>query len=147
MLIRPATLADIPTIMALVTEARSAAQWPLEHYDQAINNSYPRRVMLVMVDQTIQAFLVGKVVAGEWELENVAVSANFRRKGIGSIILKEFLQIVRQEKSHAVFLEVRESNQGARHFYEKFGFEKTGRRLSYYANPEEDAIVYRLVIS
>ena len=133
--------------MNLVAEASTAAQWPIEHYEQAIHNSQPRRVMLVLEDQTVQAFLVARVVADEWELENVAVAIAARRKGLGSIILKEFLQIVRQEKSRAVFLEVRESNTGAQLFYEKLGFEKSGRRPDYYNHPKEDAIVYRLDIS
>src|SRR4029077_13601984 len=58
LLIRPATLADIPNIMALVAEAPTAAQWPREHYQQAIQNSHPRRIMLVLEDHIIKAFLV-----------------------------------------------------------------------------------------
>ena len=69
--------------MALVAEAPTAAQWPREHYEQAIQNSQPRRVMLVLEDQTIQAFLVARSVADEWELENIAVDANVRRQGTG----------------------------------------------------------------
>jgi|ERR1051325_3078806 ribosomal-protein-alanine N-acetyltransferase len=133
--------------MHLVAEAPTAAQWPTEHYEQTIHNSQPRRVMLVFEDQTIQAFLVARAVADEWELENIAVAATSRRKGIGSIIFKEFLQIVRKEESRAIFLEVRESNIGARHFYEKLRFEKAGRRSGYYNHPKEDAIVYRLDVS
>jgi len=102
--------------------------------------------MLVLEDRTIRAFLVSRTVADEWELENIAVAGNFRRTGLGSIILKNFLQIVRQEKSKAVFLEVRESNEAARGFYERLGFEITGRRIGYYADPKENAIVYRLAI-
>ncbi|HSS96287.1 MAG TPA: ribosomal protein S18-alanine N-acetyltransferase [Terriglobales bacterium] len=145
MLIRPATPADIPAIMSLIAEAPTAAQWPQEHYEQAIQNSYPRRVILVLVDKTILAFLVSRTVAEEWELENIAVASNARRKGLGSALLKEFLKLAQNEKARAVFLEVRESNNGARNFYEKFGFEKAGRRPDYYANPREDAIVYRCV--
>jgi ribosomal-protein-alanine N-acetyltransferase len=46
-----------------------------------------------------------------------------------------------------VFLEVRESNAAARALYANAGFEQTSRRKSYYANPLEDAILYRHVIS
>src|SRR5690242_2441617 len=78
LLIRPATLADIPLIMNLVAEVPTAAQWPAGHYEQAIHNSEPRRVMLVLGDQTIQVFLVARAVIDEWELENIAVAANAR---------------------------------------------------------------------
>jgi [ribosomal protein S18]-alanine N-acetyltransferase len=133
--------------MSLVAQAPTAAQWTAEHYEKAIHNSQPRRVMLVLEDQIIRAFLVAKTVVDEWELENIAVAPNVQRRGFGSVLLKEFVLMAQNEKSQAVFLEVRESNRTARKFYEKLGFEIAGRRNAYYSNPNEDAIVYRLTIS
>ena len=43
-----------------------------------------------------------------------------------------------------MFLEVRESNQSAIAFYAKHGFNKMGRRASYYHDPEEAAIVMEI---
>jgi ribosomal-protein-alanine N-acetyltransferase len=42
-----------------------------------------------------------------------------------------------------VFLEVRESNGGARALYASRGFEVAGRRAKYYRKPVEDALVLR----
>jgi ribosomal-protein-alanine N-acetyltransferase len=42
---------------------------------------------------------------------------------------------------------VRESNQAARALYIQLGFEESGRRKLYYANPQEDAVLYRLVLT
>jgi ribosomal-protein-alanine N-acetyltransferase len=132
-------------MMALASQSTAAAQWPREHYEQAIQLPQPRRVMLVVEEQTaILAFLVARSVANEWELENIAVAGEAHRRGLGSHVLNEFLDIARQEKTEAVFLEVRESNRAARAFYEKWAFTETGRRPRYYMQPEEDAVVYRL---
>jgi ribosomal-protein-alanine N-acetyltransferase len=132
-------------MMALASQSTSAAQWPREHYEQAIQLPQPRRVILVLEEQTtILAFLVARSVANEWELENIAVAGEAHRRGLGSHVLNEFLDIARQEKTEAVFLEVRESNRAARAFYEKWAFTETGRRPRYYMQPEEDAVVYRL---
>jgi ribosomal-protein-alanine N-acetyltransferase len=135
-------------MMALASQASTAAQWPQEHYQQAIHIAQPRRVMLILEDQTtILAFLVARAVTNEWELENIVVANPARRRGLGSRILNEFLVMVRQEQAEAVFLEVRESNHTARTFYKKWAFDETGRRSNYYTNPEEDAVVYRLTVS
>jgi len=40
-----------------------------------------------------------------------------------------------------VTLEVRESNQAARHLYGKYGLEVTGRRRAYYTDNGEDALI------
>ena len=92
----------------------------------------------------VQGFLIAKVIAAEWELENIAIAGTARRRGLGTRLLGEFLDHVRAQGATAVFLEVRESNRAARSLYEKWAFEKAGRRVRYYRDPDEDAILYRL---
>jgi len=46
-----------------------------------------------------------------------------------------------------VFLDVRESNESAIAFYEKWGFCKKGRRAGYYHDPEEAAIVMEMKLT
>ncbi|MGH9496579.1 MAG: GNAT family N-acetyltransferase [Candidatus Sulfotelmatobacter sp.] len=92
----------------------------------------------------IAAFLVARHVAAEWELENIVVSSAARRNRLGTELVNALLDAARDLDSEAVFLEVRESNTAARGLYEKVGFRETGRRKSYYANPLEDAVLYRL---
>jgi [ribosomal protein S18]-alanine N-acetyltransferase len=92
-------------------------------------------------------FLIARRVAHEWELENIVVSPAARRSGLGARLLEGLLQVARERNGEALFLEVRDSNAAARGLYEKLGFRQTGRRKSYYANPLEDAILYRLDLS
>ena len=74
----------------------------------------------------------------------MVTAAGDRRRGIGSQLLKELIAIARERKLQTIFLEVRESNVAARALYCKFGFEESGRRKNYYANPTEDAVLYTL---
>jgi len=63
-----------------------------------------------------------------------------RRQGIGRELLGDILARHRGQ----FFLEVRESNLPARRFYARFGFREVTRRLRYYSNPVETAIVMKL---
>lgn len=92
----------------------------------------------------VVGFLVARHIAPEWELENIVIAPAARRKGLGKRLLDTLLARASETNSDAVFLEVRESNAGARAIYEKLGFQISGRRKSYYADPEEDAVLYRL---
>ena len=94
-------------------------------------------------DPKIIASLVAQRVDTEWELENIVVAEQFRRRGIGRRLLTEFMEHARYQNGKAVFLEVRESNQNARALYGKLGFETAGVRKAYYSNPLEDAVLYR----
>ena len=85
-----------------------------------------------------------KAVAGEWEIENVVVAAEFLRRGIANELVRELIQRAQNEAASAILLEVRESNLPARRLYEKHGFREVGRRRAYYRDPVEDAILYAL---
>jgi [ribosomal protein S18]-alanine N-acetyltransferase len=148
MTIRPATSADIPAMMNLVNHSVTASHWSREQYDRVFGDTAPRRAALVIEEAaTLQGFLIAHDVAGEWEIENIAVAGAARRRGLGTRLLGEFLKVARAEGASAVFLEVRESNRAARLLYEKWAFEESGRRAGYYTQPQEDAVVYRLSLT
>ncbi len=102
-------------------------------------------VVLILEEEAgVQGFITGRAVDAEWEIENIAVAEPVRRRGLGTRLLGEFLDLARDRGAGTVFLEVRESNLAARRLYEKWAFVETGRRKLYYRKPEEDAIVYQL---
>jgi [ribosomal protein S18]-alanine N-acetyltransferase len=145
MRIRPAISADIPSIMALERHAATAAHWSTEQYETVFSGEVPARVVLIIEeDAGVEGFIAGKALGTEWEIENIAVAAPVQRRGLGTRLLGEFLDLARERKAEAVFLEVRESNRAARKLYEKWAFVESGRRKNYYGGPDEDAIVYRL---
>jgi len=148
MLIRPATPADIPEMMRLVNHSATAAQWSRAQYDRVFGEGAPRRLAFVIEEESVlQGFLVAHEIAQEWEIENIAIAGAARRRGLGTGLLGAFLERARAEKGTSVFLEVRESNHAARLLYGKWAFEESGRRSGYYAQPREDAIVYRLSLT
>lgn len=81
-------------------------------------------------------------VLGEGNITNVAVSDKYRQQGVGFDMLSEMLKIGIEDKSIDVFfLEVRESNEAAKHLYEKLGFRSIGIRKNFYEKPVENALV------
>jgi [ribosomal protein S18]-alanine N-acetyltransferase len=131
--------------MAVENDATTAAHWTLDEYQSACSESGPQRILLVIEeDATIRGFLVARAVSQEWEIENVAIAAPARRRGLGERLLRHFLNLVRRHAGVSVFLEVRESNRAARGLFEQCGFIESGRRRNYYRHPEEDAVTYAL---
>ena len=80
-------------------------------------------------------------VLDEGYIANVAVTAEFRRRGIATALMRRMFLYARREKLGFLTLEVREGNRAAIAFYEKLGFGAVGRRRNFYANPAEDAIL------
>jgi ribosomal-protein-alanine N-acetyltransferase len=144
--IRPAQDADVPRLMEIAGHSVTAARWSEKEYMKIFSSDSGRSCALVIEEDGMAAgFLVGRQVAhDEWEIENVAIAGDARRRGLGSHLLGEFVDLVRNRGGERIYLEVRETNQGARRLYEKWAFNEAGRRKSYYQNPPEDALILEL---
>ncbi|MCU1301444.1 MAG: ribosomal protein S18P -alanine acetyltransferase [Candidatus Sulfotelmatobacter sp.] len=139
-------------MMDLERQNPAAAHWTQEQYESATSGeAHARRFAWVVENESgeaskVVAFLVAHEVDAEWELENMAVAMSVRLRGIGTLLLGKLIEIARAQNGDCIFLEVRASNKSARALYQKVGFKETGLRKSYYANPAENAILYRLTL-
>jgi ribosomal-protein-alanine acetyltransferase len=143
-LFRAATTDDIPAIRALASQSPEAAQWSEQHYD-ALASAESLRVVLVAEDRgQVVGFVVAHEIAGEFELENVAVAAHARRRGIGRDLVTKLVGTAVRRGIRAIHLEVRGQNRAARALYEALGFVQSGVRRGYYDCPPDDAFLYTL---
>ena len=148
MMIRTANTADIPSINRIEAQAATAAHWTAGTYERIFSHAGPPRLILVAEENaTIMGFVIALSSGKEWEIENIAILEEARRRGLGTRLLHEVLQHAQQAGAEAFCLEVRESNQTARRFYEKLAFVGNGRRRGYYPDPQEDAILYHLPLA
>ena len=124
---------DLPAIAAIQTASPEAAQWkPAD---------YLAHCLLVAVDGSgVVGFVAARPVAeAEFEILNLAVAPESRRKGIA----RALLGVLFQEYPGTFYLEVRESNQAAQICYKSLGFQLVTRRPGYYEHPPEPAIVMK----
>ncbi len=77
----------------------------------------------------------------EGDVNNIAVTEDMRRQGIGNALMRDMLEQCGQAGIDRIFLEVRASNKAARALYEKFSFKQYSLRKKYY-DGEEDAVMY-----
>lgn len=78
---------------------------------------------------------------GEGGITNVAVAPSCQNQGIGRRMLEYLLTQARTRGITRIILEVRVSNAGAIHLYEKIGFRSCGIRKNLYQLPREDGII------
>jgi ribosomal-protein-alanine acetyltransferase len=137
--IRSAKLDDLPAILAIEQQAASAAHWRAEEYEKLVKTGV---VLVAEQAGKVRGFVCAKAVGDEWEVENVAVATEFLRQGIADQLMCALVEQAEKGATSRILLEVRESNQPARRFYEKHAFREVGRRPTYYNHPLEDAILY-----
>jgi len=132
--------ADAAAATEILRGSPEAAQWTELGFRELLG--WRGVVALVCEEERkIIGFVIGRQVAKEAEILNLAVHLLQRRKGEGGELLKAALDELRVRRVSRVFLEVRESNAIAVAFYTKHGFSKAGSRAGYYHNPNESAII------
>lgn len=77
----------------------------------------------------------------EGEIDKVMVAKDFRRMGIGTMLVQELLRRAGRAGAAEFTLEVRKSNAAAICLYEKSGFVSEGIRPGFYDKPREDAVI------
>ena len=134
-IVRDGTREDIPRLLEIAQESSSSAQWSQAQYEHLFAPEVVQESCLLVAEVVgiLGGFLVARGLDGDWEIENIAVASHLHRQGVGTELLKGFLDRTRQKAAKAVHLEVRESNRAAQELYRKSGFVQIGRRKSYYS--------------
>jgi ribosomal-protein-alanine N-acetyltransferase len=81
------------------------------------------------------------VLAEEAHITNIAVRKEYRRRGIGELLMLATIDLAEELHAVVMTLEVRASNKTAQALYKKYGFKQVGVRNGYYLDNREDAVI------
>ena len=112
--------------------------------ENAILETWKQRQTMLLIaleDRKIIGYLILYFVLEDGEIARIAVADEYRRKGVAGKMLRELALLCRENGVNRLMLDVRESNEAARAFYVKQGFEIDGIRKNYYSNPVENAVL------
>jgi ribosomal-protein-alanine acetyltransferase len=134
-------MGDLDAVVAIEC-ASFADPWTAESFVSVLGLPHMRFLVAEEGDELL-GYVVAMVVADEGEIADLAVAPAARRRGIGGLLLDRVAGDAAQRGTRSLYLEVRESNSGARALYESRGFVAVGRRRGYYQHPREDALLLR----
>jgi [ribosomal protein S18]-alanine N-acetyltransferase len=136
---------DVEAILAIQSVSPEIAKWTARDYGRVAEGEMAGWV--IEEGNQVTGFLVARRIASDLEILNFAVRPETRKKGAGRTLVGEALAWAKTFGAQKAFLEVRSSNLAALRFYERQGFEVTGRRPRYYAAPIEDALVLAVALA
>lgn len=140
--IRRMRLADLPAVLAI--EGQSFSMPWSEATFRGLLRRTDADLFVAEVNHELIGYTVFWAVLDQGELGNVSVAPEWRRKGIGHLLIDTVLARASERGVSEIYLEVRVSNTGAQQLYNRYGFRQVGRRRNYYLEPTEDALVMRL---
>jgi ribosomal-protein-alanine N-acetyltransferase len=144
----PMRLADVDEVHALEARAYSFP-WTRGNFVDSLVAGHLAEV-LRDADGTLVGYWLAMPGVDEMHLLNLAVAPEHQHRGHARCMLDALVQRCRALGAHALWLEVRESNERAQALYRRYGFVAVGRRRGYYPaarGRREDAIVMSLAIA
>lgn len=98
-------------------------------------------LLAAVVNNRIIGWCCARVAGNEAELLKIGVAPGFRRRSVGTGLLSSLMKTLEVIPVDTLFLEVRSRNETALGFYERLGFTPVGRRINYYSQPVDDALI------
>ena len=136
------TTADIGNVIA-IERASFQFPWSTRFFLDELQVDCARSI-LAEVEGRIVGYVLFWFLPEEVDIHNIAVHPNFRRQGIGRLLLEQVVAAARRQDRVRVTLDVRFSNAPAQNLYRSFGFVTRGMRKGYYSDNGEDAVVMAL---
>ncbi len=132
-------------VLALDRATPQAPHWSREEYENILTiqeNQLLRRAAFVAEENgSVAGFAAVRLVAMTCELESMAVAEDWRRKGVGAMLMETAVGWMRACGATRFELEVRSANAGALRLYTRCGLKVEGRRVGYYRHPTDDALL------
>ncbi len=133
---------DLPEVLAIETTSFKTPWSETLFRNEIFKSIAVSRV--AKINGKVVGYLCANLIIDEGHILNLAVHPHYRRLGAASHMIKEMIDVMRENRCGSIFLEVRASNEEARKMYERFGFSLLGTRKNYYVSPVEDAVVMAL---
>jgi [ribosomal protein S18]-alanine N-acetyltransferase len=130
---------DVPYIWD-IEQTSFPAPWFKESFLSEMENKHSILKVAVFVDKVI-GYFCANCLEHESYILKLAVHPDFRRQGVATILMHETMKELKEKGCVFMYLKVRESNSGARQFYDLFRFQIETVRKKYYDNPDEDALM------
>jgi [ribosomal protein S18]-alanine N-acetyltransferase len=139
--VRPGRSEDLAAVRALDVEAFGIDAWSEPAWRDEWDQVPDLRHLVVAVEAgEIVGFGLLAAVAGVADLHRIAVTAPWRRRGVGRALVEALLAEARARRCDRMLLEVEAANEAALALYDRLGFVRIARRRAYYG-PDRDAVV------
>lgn len=138
--VRVMTLDDLDSVLE-IENSTFTTPWTRESFEKEIRNNQLAKYLVIENDEQIVGYGGMWFIVDEAHITNIAIDKSFRKRRLGSFLVKSMIEYAQHLGIHRMTLEVRESNIAAQRLYMKFGFKPYGKRPKYYQDNNEDAII------
>ncbi|HET7082450.1 MAG TPA: ribosomal protein S18-alanine N-acetyltransferase [Candidatus Limnocylindria bacterium] len=140
LVVGPMRMADVAAVLE-IERLSFSAPWPAFAFEQELTANRLAHYRVARLGERVVAFGGIWLMVDDAHITTFGVHPDHRRRGVGRRLLLELADVALELGSARLTLEVRVSNEPAQALYRSFGFVEAGRRVAYYSDDGEDALV------
>lgn len=134
------TISDLPAVHA-IERYSFPKPWSVQTFLSELVDNECAHYLVMRYGKQVVGYIGMWIILDEGHITTVAVHPGWRRKGIGSMLLKAIAKYAYRYSVRRMTLEVRVSNEGAQSLYRSLGYKSFGVRPQYYIDNKEDALI------
>jgi ribosomal-protein-alanine N-acetyltransferase len=139
-IVEPMRLADVAAVHE-IERLSFATPWPASAFEQELTSNRLARYVVARAGARVVGFGGLWLMVDEAHVTTFGVHPGWRRRGVGRRMLVALFDLAWELRAARMTLEVRVGNTAAQALYAELGFEVAGRRVAYYSDDGEDALV------
>jgi len=140
MKIRPATVEDIPALVAIEQDTYKNP-WNERMMRGEVSENSHAHVTVMDYNGIIIGYACFWIIDDEAMLNKLTISKPLQGKKLGQLLLQDTINRIRSANCQRITLEVRVSNLTAQAVYQKASFERIGIRKKYYDDGEDAQVM------
>ncbi|MDI6878960.1 MAG: ribosomal protein S18-alanine N-acetyltransferase [Desulfitobacteriaceae bacterium] len=139
-LVRLMRLEDLQAVLT-IEKVSFPTPWTLNSFVTELRDNEYARYHCLEVEGQVVGYMGLWYILDEGHITNVAIAPDRRGQHLGEYLMRTVMSKMAAEGMERMTLEVRVSNDPARHLYERLGFKPAGLRKGYYVDSREDALI------
>lgn len=142
-IVREAKESDLETVMRIEKASFPKYPYPLDVFEELLRQCQ-KYFLIAEYKGRVSGYVCGRLVGKSLGLVvSIAVKPEFRRRGIGRILMLELESRFREDHVKTVRLEVGVDNDAAIRLYESLGYETVGLKRKYYLDGSDALIMVK----
>ena len=138
--VEPMRLTDVQSVLE-IERLSFSSPWPAYAFEQELSANRMAHYIVARRGDAVVGFAGIWLMVDDAHITTFGVHPDHRRQGVGRRLLLRLAELSQELGSARITLEVRVSNLPAQALYSSFGFREAGRRIAYYSDDGEDALV------
>ena len=140
-IIQKMNVSHLDDVMEIEAECYGKHHWSRNSFASEIDNDCAVYLTANSIEKKCIGYMGMWRIFDEAHVTNLAVHPEYQGRGIAHLLILASLEQCYKDKIKYMTLEVRKSNERAKHVYESFGFKSLGLRKKYYQDNNEYALI------